>query len=63
MGEVAESDFTSLLAEAEASESAAQSSYDKLTEQNKLTKTANVEEVKGKEAKAQLLPACRLNSG
>merc|ERR1719298_73341 len=52
MLEVAESDFTSLLAEAEASESAAQSSYDKLTEQNKLTKTANVEEVKGKEAKA-----------
>merc|ERR1719274_516239 len=46
MLEVAESDFTSLLAEAEASESAAQSSYDKLTEQNKLTKTANVEEVK-----------------
>ena len=32
--QVAESDFTSLLAEAEASEKAAQSSYDKLAEQN-----------------------------
>merc|ERR1719352_401517 len=34
MLEVAESDFTTLLAEAEASEKEAQSSYDKLTEQN-----------------------------
>merc|ERR1719326_2090636 len=51
MLEVAESDFTSLLAEAEASEREAQSSYDKLTKQNALTKAANEEEVKGKEAK------------
>merc|ERR1719240_1212878 len=61
MLEVAESDFTSLLAEAEASESAAQSSYDKLAEQNKLTKTANVEEVKGKEAKVKSEETALLN--
>merc|ERR1719482_1964479 len=39
MLEVAESDFTTLLAEPEASEKEAQSSYDKLTEQNTVTKT------------------------
>merc|ERR1719387_1011298 len=50
MLEVAESDFTSLLAEAEASEKEAQSNYDKLTEQNTITKTANTQEVTGKEA-------------
>merc|ERR1719443_1248766 len=61
MLEVAESDFTSLLAEAEASESAAQSSYDKLTEQNKLTKTANVEEGKGKEGKVKSEETALLN--
>merc|ERR1719420_1088335 len=48
-------------AEAEASESAAQSSYDKLTEQNKLTKTANAEEVKGKEAKVKSEETALLN--
>merc|ERR1719379_56988 len=36
--EVAESDFTSLLAESEADESSAQSAYDKLTEENTVTK-------------------------
>jgi DNA repair exonuclease SbcCD ATPase subunit len=61
MLEVAESDFTSLLAEAETSESAAQSSYDKLAEQNKLTKTANTEEVKGKEAKVKSEETALLN--
>merc|ERR1719486_180199 len=50
MLEVAESDFTTLLAESEASEKEAQASYDKLTEQNTVTKTANTQEVKGKEA-------------
>jgi len=50
MLEVAESDFTSLLAEAEASEKEAQSNYDKLTEQNTITKTTNTGEVKGMEA-------------
>merc|ERR1719213_527436 len=44
MREVAESDFTSLLAEAEASEKAAQTSYDKLTEQNAVTKASNTQE-------------------
>merc|ERR1719240_740775 len=39
MLEVAESDFTTLLAESEASEKEAQASYDKLTEQNTITKT------------------------
>jgi len=61
MLEVAESDFTSLLAEAEASESAAQSSYDKLTEQNAVTKAANTEEVKGKEAKVKSEETALLN--
>merc|ERR1719352_1992409 len=49
------------VAESEASESAAQSSYDKLAEQNKLTKTANVEEVKGKEAKVKSEETALLN--
>merc|ERR1719359_1340162 len=50
MLEVAESDFTTLLAESEASEKEAQANYDKLTEQNTITKTANTKEVEGKEA-------------
>jgi chromosome segregation ATPase len=61
MLEVAESDFTSLLAEAEASEREAQSSYDKLTKQNTLTKTANTEEVKGKEGKVKSEETALLN--
>merc|ERR1719183_3075523 len=61
MLEVAKTDIASLLSEAEASESAAQSSYDKLTKQNKLTKTANVEEVKGKEAKVKSEETALLN--
>merc|ERR1719326_1472546 len=61
MLEVAESDFTSLLAEAEASEKAAQSSYDKLTEQNTVTKAANSEEIKGKEAKVKSEETALLN--
>jgi chromosome segregation ATPase len=61
MLEVAESDFTSLLAEAEASEKAAQSSYDKLAEQNTVTKAANTEEIKGKEAKVKSEETALLN--
>merc|ERR1719388_485827 len=61
MLEVAESDFTSLLAEAEASEREAQSSYDKLTKQNALTKAANTEEVKGKEGKVKSEETALLN--
>merc|ERR1719271_1848659 len=61
MLEVAESDFTTLLAEAEASEKEAQSSYDKLTEQNTVTKTANTQEVKGKEANVKSEETALLN--
>jgi chromosome segregation ATPase len=61
MLEVAESDFTSLLAEAEASEKEAQTSYDKLVEQNTITKTANTQEVKGKEAGVKSEEAALLN--
>merc|ERR1719160_2290202 len=46
--EVAESDFTSLLAETEADESSAQAAYDKLTEENTVTKTTKAADVKGK---------------
>merc|ERR1719407_141339 len=56
MLEVAESDFTSLLAEKEA-----QTSYDKLVEQNTITKTANTQEVKGKEAGVKSEEAALLN--
>jgi chromosome segregation ATPase len=61
MLEVAESDFTTLLAESEASEKAAQSSYDKLTEQNAITKAANTEEVKDKEAHVKSEETALLN--
>merc|ERR1719213_947777 len=61
MLEVAESDFTSLLAEAEASEKEAQASYDKLVEQNTITKAANTQEVKGKEAGVKSEEAALLN--
>jgi len=46
--EVAESDFTSLLAETEADESSAQAAYDKLTEENTVTKATKTADVKGK---------------
>merc|ERR1719235_657023 len=46
--EVAESDFTSLLAESEADESSAQSAYDKLTEENSVTKATKTADAKGK---------------
>jgi chromosome segregation ATPase len=61
MLEVAESDFTTLLAESEASERAAQSSYDKLAEQNAITKAANTEEVKDKEAHVKSEDTALLN--
>jgi len=61
MLEVAESDFTSLLAESEASEREAQTSYDKLTKQNTMTKAANTEEVKGKEGKVKSEETALLN--
>merc|ERR1719160_1850893 len=46
--EVAESDFTSMLAETEADESSAQAAYDKLTEENTVTKATKQADVKGK---------------
>merc|ERR1719248_529698 len=46
--EVAESDFTSMLAEAEADEETAQTAYDKLTQENAVTKTTKQGDVKGK---------------
>jgi chromosome segregation ATPase len=61
MMEVAESDFTTLLAESEAQEKAAQTAYDKLTEQNTVTKAANVEDVKGKEAAVKSEETALLN--
>merc|ERR1719199_1082096 len=61
MLEVAESDFTTLLAESEASEKEAQSNYDKLTEQNTVTKTANTQEGKGKEASVKSEETALLN--
>merc|ERR1719473_806287 len=61
MLEVAESDFTTLLAESEASEKEAQSNYDKLTEQNTVTKAANTEEIKDKEAHTKSEETALLN--
>jgi len=46
--EVAESDFTQLLAEAEAEESSAQSAYDKLSQENAVTKATKQSDAKGK---------------
>jgi chromosome segregation ATPase len=61
MLEVAESDFTSLLAEAEASEKEAQASYDKLVEQNTITKAASTQEVAGMESKVKSEETALLN--
>merc|ERR1719395_216040 len=61
MLEVAESDFTSLLAEAEAAEKAAQAAFDKLTQENEVARAANVEEVKGKENEVGRLDMSLLN--
>jgi chromosome segregation ATPase len=53
--EVAESDFTSLLAESEADESTAQEAYDKLTQQNAVTKATKNGDVKGKTSEVKQL--------
>merc|ERR1719183_2240401 len=53
--EVAESDFTQLLAEAEADESSAQSVYDKLTQENAVTKATKQSDVKGKTSEVKQL--------
>merc|ERR1719217_1635580 len=61
MLEVAESDFAKMLAENEADESAAQSAYDKLVQENKVTRAAKTEEIKGNEAEVKSLEAALLN--
>merc|ERR1719281_1378386 len=62
MLEVAESDFTRLLAESEAAEQSAQSAYDKLVQDNKVSKAAKTEEIKGKEGETKRLQTALLNS-
>jgi chromosome segregation ATPase len=53
--EVAESDFTSLLAESEADETSAQESYDKLTQENAVTKATKTGDVKAKTSEVKQL--------
>jgi len=53
--EVAESDFTSMLAETEADESSAQESYDKLTQENSVTKATKQADVKAKTSEGKQL--------
>merc|ERR1719359_1999106 len=61
MLEVAESDFTRLLAESEADEKSAQASYDKLSQENAVARAANTEEVKGKENEVKRVEMSLLN--
>merc|ERR1719498_1333437 len=53
--EVAEGDFTEMLAEAEAAESEAQSVYDKLVQENAVVKATKQGDVKGKTAEVKQL--------
>ena len=53
--EVAESDFTSLLAEAEADESSAVEAYEKLTQENAVTKATKNGAVKAKSSEVKQL--------
>jgi chromosome segregation ATPase len=53
--EVAESDFTQLLAEAEAAESEAQSSYDKLVQENAVARATKEADAKGKQSEVKNL--------
>merc|ERR1719453_1349659 len=61
MLEVAESDFTKLLAESEAEENSAQAAYDKLTQENKVARAAATTDAKGKEAEVKQLETSLLN--
>merc|ERR1719353_407884 len=61
MLEVAESDFTKLLAESEADEKSAQAAYDKLSQENAVARAANTEEVKGKENEVKRVEMSLLN--
>jgi chromosome segregation ATPase len=53
--EVAESDFTTMLAEAEADESSSAEAYEKLTEENTVTKATKAADVKGKTSEGKQL--------
>jgi hypothetical protein len=61
MLEVAEADFTRLLAEAEAAETSAANAYKRLSQDNKVTRAAKIQERKGKEAEAKSLSMNLLN--
>merc|ERR1719163_529634 len=61
MLEVAESEFTELLSEATAAENAAASAFEKLATKSKLSRTAKIEEVKGKESETKTLEMNLLN--
>merc|ERR1719181_1506066 len=61
MLEVAESEFTQLLSESTAAENAAAAAFEKLSRKSKLSKTAKIEEVKGKESETKTLEMNLLN--
>jgi chromosome segregation ATPase len=61
MLEVAESEFTELLAESTAAENAALDTFEKLAKKSKLSRVAKIEEVKGKESETKTLEMNLLN--
>jgi chromosome segregation ATPase len=61
MLEVAESDFTRLLAESEAGERTAQTAYDSLSQKDAVAKAAKLAEVKGKQGEVKSLEMNLLN--
>merc|ERR1719331_3658096 len=61
MLEVAESDFTRLMAESEADEKSAQAAFDKLSQENAVARAANTEEVKGNENEVKRTEMSLLN--
>merc|ERR1719504_211031 len=61
MLEMAESEFTELLAEATAAENASAAAFEKLAKKSKLSRVAKVEEVKGKESETKSLEMNLLN--
>jgi chromosome segregation ATPase len=61
MLEVAESDFTQLLSEATAAETAASTAFEKLSLKNKFARAAKIEEVKGKTSELKTLEMNLLN--
>ena len=61
MLEVAESDFTQLLSEATAAETAASTAFEKLSKKNTFARAAKIEEVKGKTSELKTLEMNLLN--